>query len=135
MAAPWRTHRGEAVVLLVTDTAIVVTHLFEGVWTGLTLATAKATSETSHVHIEQVREDDALYVRVVGDASFLWLPKLFDAVTPCRGESVHGSIRAGCGISTTPARARSRNGGARWGRRPAGRASARPGSLRAWTTS
>ncbi|MEV7524964.1 SulP family inorganic anion transporter [Streptomyces sp. NPDC091371] len=78
--ALWRTHRGEAVVLLATATAIVVTNLFEGVLVGLGLAVAKAAWETSHVHIEEVREGTGLYVRVVGNASFLRLPKLLDAL-------------------------------------------------------
>ncbi len=80
VAALWRTHRGEAVVLLVTATAIVVTNLFEGVLIGLGLAIAKAAWETSHVHIEEVWEDGELSVRVVGNASFLRLPKLLDAL-------------------------------------------------------
>ncbi|MFD4244343.1 SulP family inorganic anion transporter [Streptomyces sp. NPDC058525] len=80
VAALWRTHRGEAVVLLVTATAIVATNLFEGVLIGLGLAIAKAAWETSHVHIEEVWEDGELSVRVVGNASFLRLPKLLDAL-------------------------------------------------------
>ncbi|MFB6619785.1 SulP family inorganic anion transporter [Streptomyces sp. NPDC085524] len=78
--ALWRTHRGEAVVLLATATAIVVTNLFEGVLFGLGLAIAKAAWETSHVHIEEVRDEAGLCVRVVGNASFLRLPKLLDAL-------------------------------------------------------
>ncbi|MFD6873918.1 MULTISPECIES: SulP family inorganic anion transporter [unclassified Streptomyces] len=80
VAGLWRTHRGEAVVLLVTTSAIVVTNLFEGVLIGLGLAVAKAAWETSHVHIEEVREGEELSVRVVGNASFLRLPKLLDAL-------------------------------------------------------
>ncbi|MEU9142753.1 SulP family inorganic anion transporter [Streptomyces sp. NPDC048349] len=80
VAALWRTHRGEAVVLLVTAGAIVVTNLFEGVLIGLGLAIAKAAWETSHVHIEEVWEGGDLCVRVVGNASFLRLPKLLDAL-------------------------------------------------------
>ncbi|MGW2582684.1 SulP family inorganic anion transporter [Streptomyces virginiae] len=80
VAALWRTHRGEAVVLVVTASAIVVTNLFEGVLIGLGLAVAKAAWETSHVHIEEVWEDEALCVQVLGNASFLRLPKLLDAL-------------------------------------------------------
>ncbi|MFJ3828104.1 SulP family inorganic anion transporter [Streptomyces sp. NPDC090046] len=80
VAVLWRTHRGEAVVLVVTASAIVVTNLFEGVLIGLGLAVAKAAWETSHVHIEEVWEDEELCVRVVGNASFLRLPKLLDAL-------------------------------------------------------
>ncbi|MEV7561259.1 SulP family inorganic anion transporter [Streptomyces sp. NPDC089795] len=80
VAALWRTHRGEAVVLVVTASAIVVTNLFEGVLIGLGLAVAKAAWETSHVHIEEVWEDEGLCVQVLGNASFLRLPKLLDAL-------------------------------------------------------
>ncbi|WP_405979210.1 SulP family inorganic anion transporter [Streptomyces sp. NBC_00158] len=80
VAALWRTHRGEAVVLVVTAVSIVATSLFEGVLIGLGLAVAKAAWETSHVHIEEVWEGDELCVRVVGNASFLRLPKLLDAL-------------------------------------------------------
>ncbi|MFG2984141.1 SulP family inorganic anion transporter [Streptomyces sp. NPDC048258] len=80
VAALWRTHRGEAVVLVATASAIVVTNLFEGVLVGLGLAVAKAAWETSHVHIEEVWEDGDLCVRIVGNASFLRLPKLLDAL-------------------------------------------------------
>ncbi|MEU3667339.1 SulP family inorganic anion transporter [Streptomyces virginiae] len=80
VAALWRTHRGEAVVLVATACAIVVTNLFEGVLVGLGLAIAKAAWETSHVHVEEVWEDEELCVRVMGNASFLRLPKLLDAL-------------------------------------------------------
>ncbi|AQT73894.1 SulP family inorganic anion transporter [Streptomyces sp. fd1-xmd] len=80
VAALWRTHRGEAVVLVATAGAIVVTNLFEGVLVGLGLAIAKAAWETSHVHIEEVWQDEELCVRVMGNASFLRLPKLLDAL-------------------------------------------------------
>ncbi|MET9321036.1 SulP family inorganic anion transporter [Streptomyces sp. NPDC003038] len=80
VASLWRTHRGEAVVLVATACAIVLTNLFEGVLIGLGLAIAKAAWETSHVHIEEVWEGEELCVRVVGNASFLRLPKLLDAL-------------------------------------------------------
>ncbi|MFD8982504.1 SulP family inorganic anion transporter [Streptomyces sp. NPDC059564] len=80
VAALWRSHRGEAVVLVVTAASIVATSLFEGVLVGLGLAVAKAAWETSHVHIEEVWEGEELCVRVVGNASFLKLPKLLDSL-------------------------------------------------------
>ncbi|MBW5483453.1 SulP family inorganic anion transporter [Streptomyces bambusae] len=82
----WRTHRGEAVVLVVTAGAIVATNLFEGVLLGLVLAVAKAAWETSHVHVEQVWEEDTLCLRVVGNASFLRLPKLLDVLEAQPGD-------------------------------------------------
>ncbi|MCF3180754.1 SulP family inorganic anion transporter [Streptomyces polychromogenes] len=80
VAALWRTHRGEAVVLVVTAGSILATSLFEGVLAGLGLAVAKAAWETSHVHVEEVWEGEELCVRVVGNASFLRLPKLLDSL-------------------------------------------------------
>ncbi|MET9962097.1 SulP family inorganic anion transporter [Streptomyces sp. NPDC006326] len=78
--ALWRTHRGEAVVLVATAAAIVATNLFEGVLIGLGLAVVKAAWETSHVHIEEVWEGGELCVQVLGNASFLRLPRLLDAL-------------------------------------------------------
>lgn len=81
----WRDHRGEAVVLLVTAGAIVVTNLFEGVLLGLLLAVVKSAWETSHVHLEvdgePSGEGDPLHVRVVGSATFLRLPRLLDQLS------------------------------------------------------
>lgn len=78
VAGLWRSHRGEAVVLVATAGAIVATNLFEGVLVGLGLAVVKAAWETSHVHIEEVWEGEELRVQVMGSASFLRLPKLLD---------------------------------------------------------
>ncbi|MGG8406765.1 SulP family inorganic anion transporter, partial [Streptomyces sp. 12297] len=84
VVALWRSHRGEAVVLVVTASAIVTTNLFDGVLVGLGLAVAKSAWETSHVHIETAVEPDpdggVLRVRVLGNATFLRLPKLLDAL-------------------------------------------------------
>lgn len=78
----WREHRGEAVVLGATALAIVVTNMFEGVLIGLLLAVAKTAWETSHVHVEAEGTDDndrgPVRVRVLGNATFLRLPKLLD---------------------------------------------------------
>ena len=76
----WREHRAEAVVLAVTAFAIVGINMFEGVLIGLLLAVVKTAWEISHV---QVETDDAgaelpLRVRVMGNATFLRLPKLLD---------------------------------------------------------
>ncbi|GAA4895282.1 SulP family inorganic anion transporter [Streptomyces coeruleoprunus] len=80
----WRDHRGEAVVLGVTAVAVVVTNLFEGVLLGLLLAVVKTAWDTSHLHIE-VRQGSAapsggLVVRVAGNATFLRLPRLLEAL-------------------------------------------------------
>jgi hypothetical protein len=77
----WRDHRGEAVVLVFTAGAILVTNMFEGVLIGLLLAVVKAAWETSHVNIDV---DDngtgAVRVRIRGHATFLRLPHILDAL-------------------------------------------------------
>ncbi|MCB5168760.1 SulP family inorganic anion transporter [Streptomyces bambusae] len=87
--ALWDSHRGEAVVLVVTAAAIVATDLFDGVLVGLGLAVAKSAWETSHVHIETVVEPgpdgEVLRVRVLGHATFLRLPRLLDALEALPG--------------------------------------------------
>ncbi|GHD59705.1 sulfate transporter [Streptomyces mirabilis] len=77
----WRGHRGEVVVLGVTAVAIVVGNLFEGVLVGLALAVAKTAWDISHVHVEtEDRGAAGMVVRVMGNATFLRLPKLLDAL-------------------------------------------------------
>ncbi|MFI6486591.1 SulP family inorganic anion transporter [Streptomyces sp. NPDC050564] len=77
----WRAHRGELVVLTVTAVAIVAGNLFEGVLVGLALAVAKTAWDISHVHIETEDQGaSGMVVRVVGNATFLRLPKLLDAL-------------------------------------------------------
>ncbi|MET8412653.1 SulP family inorganic anion transporter [Streptomyces sp. NPDC005195] len=77
----WRGHRGEVVVLGVTAVAIVAGNLFEGVLVGLALAVAKTAWDISHVHVEtEDRGAEGLVVRVMGNATFLRLPKLLDAL-------------------------------------------------------
>lgn len=77
----WREHRGEAVVLGVTAVAIVVTNMFEGVLLGLLLAVVKTAWETSHVQVGvQELTGGRLIVSVSGNATFLRLPKILDAL-------------------------------------------------------
>ncbi|MYW32077.1 SulP family inorganic anion transporter, partial [Streptomyces sp. SID2119] len=76
----WRGHRGEAVVLGVTAVTVVATSLFEGVLVGLLLAVAKTAWDISHVHVETVEGPGVLVVRVTGNATFLRLPELLDAL-------------------------------------------------------
>ncbi|MGW3632339.1 SulP family inorganic anion transporter [Streptomyces sp. NPDC005122] len=77
----WRGHRGEVVVLGVTAVAILAGNLFEGVLAGLALAVAKTAWDISHVHVEtEDRGAEGLVVRVMGNATFLRLPKLLDAL-------------------------------------------------------
>ncbi|MGW1893972.1 SulP family inorganic anion transporter [Streptomyces sp. NPDC002004] len=81
----WREHRGEAVVLVVTAGAILITNMFEGVVIGLLLSVAKAAWETSHVHIDIDVDVDgagggAVRVRIRGHATFLRLPHILDTL-------------------------------------------------------
>ncbi|MFE2709140.1 SulP family inorganic anion transporter [Streptomyces mirabilis] len=77
----WRGHRGEVIVLGVTAVAIVVGNLFEGVLVGLALAVAKTAWDISHVQVEtEDRGAAGMVVRVTGNATFLRLPKLLDAL-------------------------------------------------------
>jgi MFS superfamily sulfate permease-like transporter len=81
VAGLWRVHRGEVVDLTVTAVAIVVGNLFEGVLVGLALAVAKTAWDISHAHVET--EDlgtEGIVVRALGNATFLRLPKLLDAL-------------------------------------------------------
>jgi MFS superfamily sulfate permease-like transporter len=75
----WRTHRGEALVLMVTALAIVSVGMFEGVLVGLALSVIKTAWDTSRVHLE-VSDDGhhPIVARLSGSATFLRLPKLLD---------------------------------------------------------
>ncbi|MEU7137795.1 SulP family inorganic anion transporter [Streptomyces sp. NPDC046261] len=86
----WRDHRGEVAVLVTTTVAIVVTNLFEGVIIGLLLAVVKAAWETSHVHVETMTSSSGVVrARVLGNATFLRLPKLLDELETLRRGGHH----------------------------------------------
>ncbi|HET9254360.1 MAG TPA: SulP family inorganic anion transporter [Pseudonocardiaceae bacterium] len=77
----WREHRGEALILVATATAIVALNLFEGVLIGLVLAVAKTAWETSHTHLTLDSDGtDLIRVTLSGNATFLRLPKLLDTL-------------------------------------------------------
>ncbi|PBC75799.1 MFS superfamily sulfate permease-like transporter [Streptomyces sp. TLI_235] len=77
----WRSHRGEAVVLVATAVAIVATNMFEGVLLGLVLAVLKTAWETSSVHLEVTdTADGPIRVAVTGNATFLRLPRILDTL-------------------------------------------------------
>lgn len=79
MVPLWREHRGEAVVLVITTGAVVVTNLFEGVLLGLLLAVIKTAWETSHIHVEvSALTGGRLVVAVTGNATFLRLPRIME---------------------------------------------------------
>jgi MFS superfamily sulfate permease-like transporter len=77
----WRTERGEAVVMIGTTMAIVLTNLFEGVLVGILLAVAKTAWDVSEIHLD-VRENDAGPIRIslTGNATFLRLPRVLDTL-------------------------------------------------------
>ncbi|WP_405590911.1 SulP family inorganic anion transporter [Streptomyces sp. NBC_01190] len=88
----WRERRGESVVLTVTAVAILVTNMFEGVLLGLLLSVVKTAWDTSHVHIETTDPGPLapLMVRIRGNATFLRLPSILDALDRLPpGRSVH----------------------------------------------
>lgn len=83
----WREHRGEALVLAVTAVSIVAADLFKGVLIGLAVAVGKTAWDVSHVHVEtEDRGAAGLTVRVIGNATFLRLPKLLDALEALPGD-------------------------------------------------
>jgi MFS superfamily sulfate permease-like transporter len=73
----WRTHRGEALILIATAAAIVAVSMFEGVLIGLLLAVIKVAWQTSHVRLE-VTDTQAgpIQAHLSGNATFLRLPKI-----------------------------------------------------------
>ncbi|MFF9148609.1 SulP family inorganic anion transporter [Streptomyces sp. NPDC014861] len=81
VATLWRRHRGEALVLVATATAIVAVGMFEGVLIGLVLSVAKAAWEASHLRIEHSDDGrDAVRVRLQGTITFLRLPQILDSL-------------------------------------------------------
>ncbi|MCX5415719.1 SulP family inorganic anion transporter [Streptomyces sp. NBC_00059] len=81
LVALWRSHRGEALILVVTAVAIVTVNMFEGVLTGLALSVAKAAWDASHIKLEVVDSNAAhVRARLSGNATFLRLPKILDSL-------------------------------------------------------
>ncbi|MFJ8624926.1 SulP family inorganic anion transporter [Kitasatospora sp. NPDC093550] len=77
----WREHRSEALVLVATAVAIVTVNMFEGVLIGLALSVVKTAWETSRLHVEtEEAPTGTIRVRLTGNATFLRLPKLLDAM-------------------------------------------------------
>ncbi|MER5867376.1 SulP family inorganic anion transporter [Kitasatospora sp. NPDC002040] len=78
----WRSHRHEALILVVTALAIVTTNLFEGVLLGLLLSVLRSAWETSHLQVEVTEQeaDGPIRVSLSGNATFLRLPRLLEAL-------------------------------------------------------
>jgi len=81
LAALWREHRGEALILVVTAVSIVAVSMFEGVLIGLALAVAKTAWEASHVRLEVMDKGAGpVQAHLSGNATFLRLPKILDSL-------------------------------------------------------
>lgn len=81
LAALWREHRGEALILGATAVSIVAVSMFEGVLIGLALAVVKTAWEASHLKLEVVDEGAGpVDARLSGNATFLRLPKILDSL-------------------------------------------------------
>ncbi|WP_369263182.1 SulP family inorganic anion transporter [Streptomyces sp. R35] len=81
IAALWRAHRGEALILVVTAVSIVAVSMFEGVLVGLALAVAKTAWEASHVRLEVMDKGAGpVQAYLSGNATFLRLPKILDSL-------------------------------------------------------
>lgn len=74
--AIWREHRGEALVLVTTATAIVATSLFEGVVIGVLAAVVKTVWELSRLTVSVETTSDAVRIDLLGHATFLTVPRL-----------------------------------------------------------
>ncbi|GAA4050620.1 SulP family inorganic anion transporter [Streptomyces shaanxiensis] len=76
----WRQDRGEFVVMTVTTLVIVATALLEGVLLGLAAGIVLAALRMSQTVIRQHIEDDTAKVVMAGNATFLRLPQVIDAL-------------------------------------------------------
>lgn len=75
----WRSHRGEALILVATAVAIVAVNMFEGVLIGLALSVAKTAWEASHIKLEVIDKGAGpVQAYLSGNATFLRLPKILD---------------------------------------------------------
>ncbi|MET9906171.1 SulP family inorganic anion transporter [Streptomyces sp. NPDC006476] len=81
ISALWRSHRGEALILVVTAVSIVAVNMFEGVLIGLALSVVKTAWEASHLRTEIVDKGAGpIQVHLTGNATFLRLPKILDSL-------------------------------------------------------
>ncbi|MEV6113225.1 SulP family inorganic anion transporter [Streptomyces sp. NPDC052109] len=81
LAALWREHRGEALILAVTAVSIVAVSMFEGVLIGLAMAVVKTAWQASHVKLEVIDKGAGpVDAHLSGNATFLRLPKILDSL-------------------------------------------------------
>lgn len=76
----WRQDRGEFAVMTITTLVIVATALLEGVLIGLAAGIALAAVRMSQTVIRQHTEDDTAKVVMAGNATFLRLPQVIEAL-------------------------------------------------------
>ncbi|MDO0915148.1 SulP family inorganic anion transporter [Streptomyces sp. DT2A-34] len=76
----WRQDRGEFVVMTVTTLVIVATALLEGVLIGLAAGIVLAALRMSRTVIRQHIEDDTAKIVMAGNATFLRLPQVIEAL-------------------------------------------------------
>ncbi|MFF4574411.1 SulP family inorganic anion transporter [Streptomyces sp. NPDC001410] len=76
----WRQDRGEFAVMTLTTVVIVATALLEGVLVGLAAGVVLAALRMSQAVVRHHVEDDTAKVVVAGNATFLRLPRLIDAL-------------------------------------------------------
>jgi MFS superfamily sulfate permease-like transporter len=76
----WRQDKGEFAVMTLTTLVIVVTALLEGVLIGLAAGIVLAALRMSQTSIRQHVEDDTAKVVMAGNATFLRLPKVIEAL-------------------------------------------------------
>ncbi|MFC5216903.1 SulP family inorganic anion transporter [Streptomyces coerulescens] len=76
----WRQDRGEFVVMTVTTLVIVATALLEGVLIGLAAGIVLAALRMSQTVIRQHIEEDTAKVVMAGNATFLRLPQVIEAL-------------------------------------------------------
>ncbi|MGI5375239.1 SulP family inorganic anion transporter [Streptomyces sp. CA-251387] len=76
----WRQDRGEFMVMAVTTLVIVATALLEGVLIGLAAGIVLAALRMSQTVIRQHIDDDTAKVVMAGNATFLRLPQVIEAL-------------------------------------------------------
>ncbi|MFF3202199.1 SulP family inorganic anion transporter [Streptomyces sp. NPDC002962] len=76
----WRQDRGEFAVMTLTTLVIVATALLEGVLIGLAAGIVLAAVRMSRTVIRQHTEDDTAKVVMAGNATFLRLPQVIEAL-------------------------------------------------------
>jgi MFS superfamily sulfate permease-like transporter len=75
----WRSHKGEALILVVTAVSIVAVNMFEGVLIGLALSVIKTAWDASHIKLLVVDKGAGpIQAYLSGNATFLRLPKILD---------------------------------------------------------